>query len=304
MQLGLIGLGNMGRNLALNLQEHGHDVICWNRSTERRDQAKSEGLKVVDEVSELVNSLSGQRIVWLMMSAGSAIDDFLFGPEGLASMLQAGDIVVEGANSHFTDSQRRAAKMAEMGIKYIDCGVSGGIQGARHGACMMAGGDAEAFKVVEPLMKDACVAEGYGHFGPSGAGHFVKMVHNAIEYGMMQAISEGVNLISKSEFDVKLTELTNVWNHGSIIQSNLIGFLHGALTKDPTLQNTKSEIGSLGTGMWASEMALKLGVPFTAITHAVFARYQSLDKDSLAYKVTQAMRAEFGGHNSEERPAV
>lgn len=308
MQIALLGLGNMGMNLALNLQDHGHEVHSWNRSEEKRQQARNSGLNNVhDDIADLFQTLSAsnpeRKVVWMMVSAGDAVESTLFGADGnpgIIEYLNSGDIVIEGVNSFYRDSQRRAAKLAEKGILMLDCGVSGGISGARHGACVMVGGDKSTYDYVESLFKDVTVEGGYGYFGTSGAGHFVKMVHNAIEYGMMQAIAEGMNLVSKSEFNPDMSQLTSVWNSGSIIQSNLIGFLHQALQKDPGLAQASADIGSLGTGMWASQEALRLGVPLTAITHAVFSRYQSNDKDSLMFKVIQAMRAEFGGHNSQQ----
>ncbi len=294
----------MGHNLVLNLMDKGHQVLAWNRSLDKRELARKDGITVVDELSQLVSQLQAPRVIWMMVSAGPAIDELLFGDKGLETMLSAGDIVIDGANSHFNDTKRRAAKLAEKGIMLVDCGISGGVAAARKGVSIMAGGDQAAFTHVEPLLKDASVPDGYGYFGASGAGHYVKMVHNAIEYGMMQSLAEGVNLLQKSEFKTDISKLADVWNHGSVIQSNLVGFLHDAFTDDANLMNTSAEIGDLGTGSWASAEALKLGVPFSSITNAVFTRFQSRDPQSLLYKIISALRAEFGGHHSAERPTT
>ena len=304
MQIGFLGLGHMGHNLVLNLQDKGHQVVAWNRSVEKRETARQAGINVVDEMSQVVAQLTGPRVIWLMVAAGPAVEEVLFGADGLATQLAAGDVVIDGANSHYTDSKRRAAKLAESGIILLDCGVSGGVTAARNGACMMVGGDKATFDRLEPMFKDMSQPDGYGYFGTSGAGHYVKMVHNGIEYGMMQSLAEGVNLLDKSEYAPDMTKLTDVWNHGSIIQSNLVGYLNTALTTDGKLANAESEIGDLGTGGWTTSEALRLGVPLPAISAAVFTRFASRDPQSMLYKVVSAMRAVFGGHTGAERPAT
>lgn len=307
MTIGLYGLGNMGLNLALRLQEQGHTVIASNRSPQKRQQATTAGMtNVVGSLAEVVEQLQAEDrvVIWLMVSAGSAVDSVLFDQDGLADLLPENSIVIDGANSHFRDTKRRAKLLADNGISYLDCGVSGGIDGARTGACLMIGGDKSTYEYCAEIFSAAAQPEGYGYFGNSGAGHFVKMVHNGIEYGMMQAIAEGLNLIHHSDYQVDLTELTKVWNHGSIIESNLVGFIQDAFNQDQDLANTDPEIGSLGTGRWTVEQALEMGVPLPAITSAVYARYQSRDPKSFIFKVVQAMRAQFGGHTSTERPSV
>lgn len=296
----------MGLNLALNLQDDGHEVVGWNRSTEKREQAREQGLHTVDEITEGLAALADEerRVIWLMISAGTGIDDFLFGEEGISQLLREGDIVIDGANSFYRHSQDRAAMLQDQGVSLLDCGISGGIEGARYGASIMAGGDKAAFDYVAPLLEAAAADNGYGYFGESGAGHFVKMVHNGIEYGMMQAIAEGMNIISHSEFDeIDHKKLTEVWNNGSIIESNLLGFLNSALQKDNSLGHVEPVIGSLGTGRWTVEAALQMGVSVPTIASAVFARYDSRGESSYAHRVVQALRAEFGGHSSTERPS-
>lgn len=302
MQVGMIGLGKMGLNLALNMQEHGHDVLGWNRSAEKREQAKQSGLQVVENLSDLLNSLNAEqpRVLWLMVAAGDAIDEIIFGEQGLVQNLKSGDIVIDGANSHYKDSQRRAERCAATGVNFVDVGVSGGIEGARRGACVMIGGDENIVNSLNPLFTSIAVPEGSAYFGPSGAGHFVKMVHNAIEYGMMEAISEGMNLLNSFEPKLDLAKAANVWSHGSIIESRLIKTLHQGLQQDSSLQNIPAEVGSLGTGKWAVEEALARGIPFTTIAQAVFNRFQSQDRSGFAYKLLQDMRANFGGHDSNQ----
>jgi len=308
MKIGLIGLGNMGYNLMLNLLDEGHEVVAWNRSPEKRQMARetSKAL-VVDTLEELVAALPKQAIVFSIISAGSAIDDLFFGTttiKGLSELLSPGSIIVDLANSHYKDSVRRSTALAIKSIKMLDVGISGGISGARHGACFMVGGDEAAYDLLKELFQGVAIEKGCGYFGDSGAGHFVKMTHNAIEYGMMQSLAEGMSLISSSNYSPDLAKLLDVWNHGSIIQSNLVGYLLEAYKSDPGLTNTESQIGDLGTGKWAAQEALDLGVPFTSISHAIYARYNSRDTNFIGWKVIAAMRKVFGGHSSKDRPNI
>jgi 6-phosphogluconate dehydrogenase len=306
MKIGFIGLGNMGLNMAMNLKDHGHELIVWNRSPEPRQAAADYGITAVESIKEIIQKLEGEekKVIFNMISAGPAVDMVLFenGENSIAELLGEGDIFIDGVNSFYKDTLRRAEKLKEKGIIMIDAGVSGGVDGARHGACAMVGGDEEAFRYVEQIFKDMTVENGYGYFGKSGSGHYVKMVHNAIEYGMMQVIGEGLNLIEASDFDPDLDKLLDVWNHGSIIQGRLIEFLRKGINSAGGVDNLETEVGSLGTGRWASEDALQRGVPFTAITHAVFNRYMSREgAGTFAFKMIQAMRAEFGAHTGQER---
>lgn len=307
MKIGFIGLGNMGLNMVKNLLDHGHEIVAWNRSEAPRKYAQEHGALSVEKISDIPKHLSSNepQVIFSMISAGPIIDKILFKnkEESIINILKENDIFIDGVNSFYKDSVRRSMELQEYGIKMLDAGISGGVEGARHGACAMIGGDKESFKHVEQLFKDMTVDEGYGYFGKSGSGHYVKMVHNAIEYGMMQVIGEGMNLINESEYKQEdPRKLLNVWNHGSIIESSLIGFLKDHLDTND-IGELDPEIGSLGTGRWASEDAMQRGVPFTAISHAVFNRYQSRNSGEFAFKMIQAMRAEFGAHSSEERAA-
>ncbi len=317
MKFGLIGLGNMGFNLMLNWLDHGHNVVVWNRGNEPRERARSESAAVVaGTVEELVNELKSEerKVIFLLVAAGPAVDLVIFGDEasdgsgGLANFLNPGDVIVDLANSHYSDSQKRAARLAEKGIEMLDIGISGGTMGARNGACMMVGGNKTAFDYIEPALKDASVDGGYGYFGGSGSGHFVKMVHNGIEYGMMQSISEGISLINAKEVQegslkVDYPKLLDVWNHGSIIESKLVGFLRDGFMEEGNskLDQDSSEVGDLGTGRWTTEEALRLGIPLPAITAGLYARYQSRDKNSIAWRAVSAMRRIFGAHSGKDR---
>ncbi|MCA9383843.1 decarboxylating 6-phosphogluconate dehydrogenase [Candidatus Dojkabacteria bacterium] len=302
-KIGFLGLGNMGKNMVMNLLDHGYEVYAWNRSEQPRIESAEAGAKVFESISDLIAALGDEpKVIWSMVAAGEPVDlviDQLITGE---NSLKEGDILVDGVNSHYKDTLRRSEKLSELGIKYLDCGVSGGIKGARSGACIMVGGDQDAFTQIEPIIKDLSQENGYGYFGSSGAGHYVKMIHNAIEYGMMQAIAEGINLLDASPYQVDYKKLTEVWNHGSIIESNLIGFLNSAFSEQHNLPDISSEIGSLGTGKWAVEESLDRGISMTSIANAVAARYESRETDTFAHKIISALREEFGAHNSQERP--
>lgn len=301
-EIGFIGLGSMGLNMVYKLLDEGYTVHAWNRSEGARLNADEAGAKTYGNIHEMTKAMKGEeRVFWIMVSAGPAVDVVL---SELKKHIKTGDIVVEGANSFYEDSVKRHDEFKKLGVYYFDAGVSGGLGGARNGACIMIGGDKKIFEEhLEQIVKDLAIENGYGYFGETGAGHYVKMVHNAIEYAMMQAIGEGMNLISKSQYKgVDFEKLTDVWNHGSIIEGRLMGFLKDALSKDNNLEKTESEVGSLGTGEWSVREALKNEVPFSAIAGSVFARYNSRGNDDFSAKVVQALRVEFGGHNSQERP--
>jgi 6-phosphogluconate dehydrogenase len=317
MKIGLIGLGNMGQALFLNLLDHGHEAIAWNRSTEKREATKqllpndSAG-KVVDSLQDLVANLrtgstgaaGAERIVIIsIIKAGEAIDKMFFeGEESLLGLLKQGDIVLDMANSHYQDSKRRAGLFSQQGIHMLDVGISGGVEGARSGACMMVGGPAEAFEAVKETLVSVVIPGGLGHFGSSGAGHFVKMVHNGIEYGMMQSLAEGMNMIeAKSEFKVDKAALLGVWSSGSIIQGNLVKYLQQAYKSGDNLAAESEVVGDNGTGKWVVQEALDLGVPANAIAAGLFARYSSRPENNYLAKVISAMRRVFGGHSGRDR---
>lgn len=301
MRIGYIGLGKMGKNMVLRLLEKGHEVVVWNRSREKMDEVVKAGAIAADDVADLVKKLEPPRTVWLMLTAGDVTEEMLFGTYDLVSHLDAGDAVIDGGNSKYSDSQKRADVCAEQQIQFLDAGVSGGPYGARNGACVMVGGNKEVFSKYESLFIDIAQKEGLLYAGPSGAGHFVKMVHNAIEYGMMQAIGEGYELLANGPYDkLDLAKLSALWQHGSVIESKLVDLAGRAFGSDPRLEGIQGYVEDNGETQWTIESALKYKVPMTTIAHSLFARYVSRQDDSFAMKVVAALRKEFGGHAVKE----
>lgn len=289
MEIGLIGLGKMGLNLALNLADHGHKVVGYdNFATFEEDSFKR-----ASSIEELVKSLEAPRTIWLMVPAGD-ITETVIGE--LLPLLDKGDTLIDGGNSNYKDTVRRAAMLQEQGLYYFDCGTSGGTEGARHGICSMIGGDEEKFKDIEQVFKDISVENGYLYTGKAGSGHFLKMIHNGIEYGMMQAIAEGFDILSKSQFDYDYEEVAGVWNNGSIISSYLMGLTQNAFSKDAKLDGIKGVMNSSGEGQWTVETALELKVPAPVITMSLMMRHRSQEDDTFTGKVVAALRNEFGGH--------
>jgi len=229
-----------------------------------------------------------------MVPAVKVVDQFI---NDLVLLLKTGDLIIDGGNSNFNDSIRRAKELKDKGIEFLDIGTSGSVHGARYGACMMIGGNKEAFEKIEPLIKDICVPNGYLYTGPSGSGHYVKMIHNGIEYGMLQAISEGFEILEKSEFDFDYEAIARVWSNGSVIRGWLMELLVEAFKKDPHLESIKGVINSSGEGLWTVQEALRLGVPANVIASSLFTRYRSHQYDTFSGKVIAALRNEFGGHD-------
>ncbi|CAN5873054.1 decarboxylating 6-phosphogluconate dehydrogenase [soil metagenome] len=286
MHLGLIGLGKMGGNMRERLRRSGHTVIGFDHSPDKRD---------VDSLEAMVGELSAPRVVWVMVPSGEPTRDTV---QTLAGLLDAGDVVVEGGNSRWTDDQRNAAVLDEKGIGYVDCGVSGGIWGLENGYALMCGGDAEHVKTVQPIF-DALKPDGkfgYVHAGPVGAGHFAKMVHNGIEYATMQAYAEGYELLQAAEAVTDVTEVLRSWREGTVIRSWLLDLLVAALDEDEGLSKIAGYAADSGEGRWTVEAAIDHAVPLPAITSALFARFSSRQEESTAMKAVAAMRNQFGGH--------
>lgn len=298
MQIGLIGLGKMGYNLALNLRDHRYEVVAYDIAKESIDAIAQEDVTPAYTVAELAGKLSGRKVVWVMVPAGAPVDVVI---AQLIPHLSQNDIIIDGGNSNFKDSVKRAADLrAAHGIHLLDCGTSGGLSGARHGACTMIGGDAEAFAFCEPVFRDVSVENGYLHTGLPGSGHYVKMIHNGVEYGMMQAIAEGFEVLHKSEYDINHKEVARVWNHGSVVRSWLMELVENAFSKDPHLSSIKGIMHSSGEGKWTLETALDMQVATPVIALSVLMRYRSYETDTFSGKVVAALRNEFGGHRVEK----
>ena len=284
MQIGIVGLGRMGRGMAERLRRGGHEVLGYSRTAEDRD---------VNSLEEMAARLPQPRVVWSMVPSGQTTEDVLI---ELGSLLGPGDIIVDGGNSNFHDSIRHAAMLEEKGISFLDIGTSGGIWGLEVGYCMMAGGNPEAFAQVEPALRTLAPEGGYAHVGPAGAGHFVKMVHNGIEYGMLQAYAEGFDLLQASQFPLNLGQIASLWNQGSVVRSWLLELAERAFAADPQLDDVRGYVEDSGEGRWTVLEAVNLGVSAPVISASLFARFVSRQDDSFAMKVIAALRREFGGH--------
>jgi 6-phosphogluconate dehydrogenase len=284
MRLGMVGLGRMGGNMAERLRRHGHEVETY---------ARTDPARTVTSLDELVSKLEAPRVVWLMVPAGDATEQAY---ATLLGLLEPGDVLVDGGNSNFRDSQRRATGAKEKGFHFLDAGVSGGIWGLEGGYCVMVGGEAEAFAIVEPLCRDLTDPGGYAHVGVSGAGHFTKMVHNGIEYGLMQSFAEGFEIMNASEFELDLRQLAALWQHGSVVRSWLLELLERALADDPGLEQIRGYVQDSGEGRWTVQAAIDEDVPAPVITLSLFARFASRQDESFAAKVNAALRNQFGGH--------
>jgi len=291
VQLGMIGLGRMGGNMTKRLEEHGHEVKTYDPGVESTAQT----------LEELRDQLTAPRSFWMMVPAGKVTEDTF---QTLLGVSTPGDVIVDGGNSNFHDSQRRSAAAKERGIEFVDAGVSGGVWGLANGYCLMVGGDAEAVAQVEPVFLALAPEDGYAHVGPAGAGHFVKMVHNGIEYGLMQAYAEGFEVMKSSEFDLDLHEIAGIWRYGSVVRSWLLELLHAAFEKEGSqLEKIRGHVEDSGEGRWTIAEAIAEDVPVPVITAALFARFASRQDESFAAKVNAALRNQFGGHAVEAAKA-
>lgn len=297
MQVGLIGLGKMGLNLGKNLIDHKHEVAAFDLNASAVEEMKEYGATGASSLNELVQSLQSPRVLWVMVPhavVDSVIDE-------VTPLLSKGDILIEAGNSHYKESIRRYEQLKKDGIHFMDAGTSGGMEGARNGACYMIGGEQEAWDVVEPIFRDTAVENGYLYAGKAGSGHFLKMVHNGIEYGMMAAIGEGFEILEKSEFDYDYEKVSRVWNNGSVIRSWLMELTENAFSKDAKLDEIKGVMHSSGEGKWTVETALDLQTATPVIAMSLLMRYRSLDNDTFTGKVVAALRNEFGGHAVEKK---
>lgn len=334
MRMGMIGLGRMGANMVRRLQQGGHQCVAYDRSSEAVQTVKDYGAQGAGSLKELVQALPAPRALWIMVPA-AIVDSVL---SELKPLLASGDVLIDGGNSNYRDDIRRAAELKKAGIRYLDVGTSGGVLGFEQGYCLMIGGDADAVAFVEPLLgtlspggrvpdtagqkgsaaSQAAAALGYLHCGPSGAGHFVKMVHNGIEYGLMAAYAEGLNILAHADagrtteaadaetapladphfyqYELDLAAITEVWRHGSIIASRLLDLTAAALAKDGKLSKFEGHVADSGEGRWTLEAAIDIGVPAHVLSSALYDRFQSRGRDEFANKLLSAMRLGFGGH--------
>jgi len=297
MQVGIIGLGKMGFNLALNLKRNNYQVVAQDVNTDFVSKIGQEGIETAYTVEELSQKLTSRRVIWLMVPAGKIVDSVIV---SLLPYLSKNDIIIDGGNSNYNDSKRRYAQLKEYGIDFLDCGTSGGTSGALNGACTMIGGDADVFDYVAGVFKDISVENGFLYTGAAGSGHFTKMVHNGIEYGMMQSIAEGFEVFEHSEFDIDFQKTAKLFNHGSVVRSWLMELTENAFSKDARLDGIKGIMHSSGEGKWTLETALDLGVPTPVIALSIMMRYRSQMSDTFSGKVVAALRNEFGGHAVEK----
>ncbi|SFO22592.1 phosphogluconate dehydrogenase (NAD(+)-dependent, decarboxylating) [Nitrosospira briensis] len=301
MDLGMIGMGRMGGPMAQRLLRDGHRVTALARSRDAFKQLEEKGVVPVESLEELVNKLKPPRIVWLMIPAGAAVDDTV---GMLSPLLTAGDVIVDGGNSNYKDTQRRSQSLAAKGIHFVDSGTSGGVWGLENGYSIMVGGDEGVVERLRPIFESLAPApdKGWGHVGPSGAGHFTKMVHNGIEYGMMQAYGEGFAIMRhKKEFNLDLHQVAEIWRDGSVVQSWLLDLTAAALSENPDLEGIAPYVADSGEGRWTVAEAIDLNVAAPVITLALLQRLQSRDSESFSNKMLSALRNQFGGHEMKKQ---
>ncbi|HEV8348103.1 MAG TPA: decarboxylating 6-phosphogluconate dehydrogenase [Vicinamibacterales bacterium] len=300
MQLGFVGLGRMGLNMVTRLARGGHTIVAYDRSAEAVARAEAAGAGGVASLDDLVPALAGPRTVWVMVPAGAPTESTI---AALADRLSAGDVIVDGGNTHFHDDVRRAKMLAEKQLHYIDAGVSGGIWGLQEGYCLMVGGEADVCRRLEPIFLTLAPQDGYLYAGGHGAGHYVKMIHNGIEYGLMQAYAEGFHLMHASEYEIDLAAVAALWNHGSVVRSWLLELAARALAEDRALATIEPYVDDSGEGRWTVQDAIDRAVPLPVITAALFARFRSRDDNPFAERLLAALRNQFGGHAVKRRDA-
>ncbi|HPF47071.1 MAG: decarboxylating 6-phosphogluconate dehydrogenase [Alphaproteobacteria bacterium] len=298
MKIGYIGLGKMGLAMVKRLLDHGHEVVATDPNEAARKEAEAAGAETVVNLTEFDEKLPGEKFIWIMVPH-NVVDQVI---SDLSDILKPGDVIMDGGNSNYQETVRRGNDLKEKGLVFMDVGTSGGPSGARNGACMMIGGDREKFQKYEQLFKDLSTEGGYAYMGKTGAGHFVKMVHNGIEYGMMQAIGEGFEILQKSPFDLDLAEVSRIYNNGSVIESRLVGWLQKAYREEGVeLSNISGEVSHSGEGLWTVEAAKKEGVPAPVIEASLKFRIDSTGNPSYTGQVVSALRNQFGGHSVKKK---
>ena len=293
MELGFIGLGKMGMNMVTRLRRDQHRVVVFDRSADLIRQAESQGCIGSTSLADVVGRLTAPRAVWIMVPSGAPTEETV---QAVAALLQPGDIIIDGGNTRFHDDVRRATELRKRGIQYVDAGTSGGIWGLKIGYCLMVGGDRATVNHLAPIFKTLAPDNGWAHVGDVGAGHYVKMVHNGIEYSMMQGYAEGFELMSKSEYKLDLARIADLWMHGSVVRSWLLELAAGALKDDPKLDKLKGYVQDSGEGRWMIADAIEKDVPVPTLTTALFTRFRSRQDQSFAEKMLAALRNAFGGH--------
>ena len=296
MELGMIGLGRMGGNMTTRLLGGGHRVVVFDFNAEAVKAAEGQGADSAASLEDLASKLTAPRAVWVMVPSGDATENTIM---SLAEVLAPGDAVIDGGNANYRDSMRRAATLKERGLDFLDSGTSGGIWGLKEGYALMVGGPAETFKRLESIFQTLAPAhdKGYGHVGPAGAGHFTKMVHNGIEYGLMQAYAEGFQMLkAKDELELKVDQIAEIWRHGSVVRSWLLDLTAEALQENPEMSGIAAHVADSGEGRWTVQEAVDLGVPAPVMTQALYERFRSRQDNSYADRVLAAMRNKFGGH--------
>jgi len=288
----------MGGNMVQRLLLHGHDVVVYDRSLDAVQALVSKGAKYSSSVENMAAQLEGRKIVWIMVPSGKPVDETI---ESLLSILNKGDIIIDGGNSNYKQTKSRGEYVAEKGLFYLDCGTSGGVWGLENGYSLMTGGDKEATDYVYPIYQALAPEGGYTYCGTSGAGHFTKMVHNGIEYGMMQSFAEGFEILEKSPYDIDLKAVASGWQHSSVVRSWLLDLMVLALNDDPKLASLKDYVEDSGEGRWTVETAMELNVPAHVITASLYTRFQSRQDESFAMKVLAALRNQFGGHAVQKK---
>lgn len=293
MKIGFVGLGKMGFNMVHRLLKDSHEVVVWDPSADTIREIEKLGAIAADSLQDLTKKLPAKKVVWLMVPAGKPVDENL---EVLLKLLDKNDIIIDGGNSYWKETRQRAEKAALKDIHFLDCGTSGGVWGLQNGYALMYGGDKSAAEYIEPIFKSLAPENGYVYCGESGTGHMVKMVHNGIEYGMMQAYAEGFEILEKAPFDIDIAKIADAWQYGSVVRSWLLELAVNALKNDPKLEQLEPFVQDSGEGRWTVQTAIDFDVPAHVITASLFTRFQSRQEDSFAMKMLAALRNQFGGH--------
>jgi 6-phosphogluconate dehydrogenase len=291
----MIGLGRMGGNMTLRLLRGGHEVVAYDRNIESAEALKPEGAIPAVSIEDLVAKMAPPRHVWIMVPSGNPVTQTI---EALMPLLSAGDCIIDGGNSNYKDSISRAQALEQQGLYYLDVGTSGGIWGLANGYCMMIGGEEAVFARMQPIFETLAPEDGYAYMGPAGSGHYVKMIHNGIEYGLLQAYAEGFELLDASAYDLDLQKIAAIWNHGSVVRSWLLELAESALANDPNLEQIAGFVEDSGEGRWTIQEAIDRDVPALVLAYSLFARFRSRQKESFGAKLIAALRQEFGGHTA------